>query len=95
MLHGLVPKDVFRTHEDEIYEVMDELAGIVELNGSSWSQFHSESIVRTYISIRALNFEHGYFGSKLRALGRTLPFPDYIQNPFNTDPRLQLSLHSC
>ena len=37
VLGGLVPKDVVRRRKDEIYEVMGELAGIVEEeDGSSW-----------------------------------------------------------
>ena len=37
MLVGLLPTDVVRRREDEIYEVVGELAGIVvEEDGSSW-----------------------------------------------------------
>ena len=37
MLHVLVPSDVVWRHKDEIYEVMGELAEIVEEeDGSSW-----------------------------------------------------------
>ena len=91
-----MPKHVVERHNEEIYKVMSELAGVlVELDGSSWSRSHCKCVEHTYASIKGLNFEHGYLGSKLRALGRTLFFPYRLENLLNTDPELQSPLHSC
>ena len=83
-------------HEDEIYEVMDELAGIiVELNGSLWSQSRSKCLGWTYNFINILNLQHGHLGSKLRALGLTLSLSDGLKEFFNIDFGQDLPLHSC
>ena len=50
MLRGLVPEDVVRRREDEIYKVMGELAGIVEEEeGFSWP--HSRRSCLTWARI--------------------------------------------
>ena len=47
-LYGLVPLDVVRRHKDEIYEVMGELAGIVEEeDGSSWPYSRKKCVEQT------------------------------------------------
>ena len=50
MLHRLVPEDVARRRKDEIYEVMGELAIIVEEeDGSSWSYSRKDCVEYTCI----------------------------------------------
>ena len=95
VLDRLVPEDVVRKHKDEIYEVMGELAGVlVELDGSLWSQSRRECLGWTYSSINVLDLQHGYLGSKLRALGRTLSLPYYYKTDYEIDFELRPPLHS-
>ena len=96
VMYNLVPKDVVRRHEDEVYEVMSKLAGIiVEHDGSLWSLSRSQCLWSMYRLIQALHFQHGYLGSKLRALGCTLSLPEYYKVYFEIDFELQPPLHSC
>ena len=45
VLWGLMPWDVVRRREDEIYEMMGELAGIFkEEDGSFWTHSHKECV---------------------------------------------------
>ena len=96
VLIGLVPRDVVRRREDEIYEVMDELAGIVvKFDGSSWSQSRSLCVWLMYRFIQTLDLQHGHLGSKLRALGLTLSLSDRYKEFFNTGFEQNLPLHLC
>ena len=96
VLDCLVPEDVVRRRKDEIYEVMDELAGIVvKFDGSSWSQSCSECVWWTYRFIQMLGLQHRHLGSKLRALGLTLSLSKNNKELFNIDFEQHLPLHSC
>ena len=96
VLNCIVPRDVVRRREVEIYEVMGELAGIiVNFDGSSWSQSRSKCVWLTYCFIQILDLQHGHLGSKLRALGLTLSLSDDYEEIFNTDFEQDLPLHSC
>ena len=91
-----MPEDVVERREDDIYEVMGELAGIiVNFDGSSWSQSRSKCVWSTYCFIQILDLQHGHLGSKLRALGLTLSLPDNYEKFFNIDFEQDLPLHSC
>ena len=60
--------------QDEIYRVMDELAGIVtEVDGSSWPKSRQLCIEWEYVQLRDMNLTDGNLGSKLRTIGRTWP----------------------
>ena len=49
VLAGLVPRDVVWRHEDEVYEVMAELTGIVrEEDGSSWTDSRKKCLRYAY-----------------------------------------------
>ena len=66
MLHGLVPEDVVRGREDEIYEVMGELAGIVvEEDGSSWPFSRKECAEWACRHFRSVDHEDRDFVPKL------------------------------
>ena len=96
MLINLVPRDIVRRRKDEIHDVMGELAGIiVKFDGSSWSRSRSECVRSTYRLIQILDLQYGHLGSKLRALGLTLPLSDNFKELFNTDFEQDLPLHSC
>ena len=96
VLWGLVPEDVVERRKDEIYEVMDELAGIVvELDGSSWSRSHSECVGWSYLFIQGLDLEHGHLDSRLRALGRTLSHSDTFKYIYAIDFELRPPFNSC
>ena len=95
VLRGLVHKDVVQEHKDGIYEVTDELAGIiVEFDGLSWSQSRNQCVGRAYDFIEGLDLQRGHLGSKMRALGRTLP-PNDLWLRYQTDFELRPPLHSC
>ena len=81
-----MPRDVVRRREDEIYEVMGELAGIiVNFDGSSWSQSRSKCVWSMYYFIQRLDLQHGCLGSKLRALSLTLSLSDDYKEIFTID----------
>ena len=91
-----MPEDVVRRRKDEIYEVMDELAGIVvNFDGSSWSHSRSLCVWSMYDFIQRLDLQHGHLGSKLRALGLTLYLSDDLKKFFKIDFQQDSSLHSC
>ena len=72
MLYGLVPKDVVRKRKDEIYEVMGELAEIVEEeNGSSWPYARKECVENACSCFRILALADPNLRPKLKILGDT------------------------
>ena len=96
MLINLVPRDIVRRRKDEIHDVMGELAEIiVKFDGSSWSRSRSECVRSTYRFIQILDLQYGHLGSKLRALGLTLPLSNNNRECFNIDYDQDLPLHSC
>ena len=63
--------DVVRRRKDEIYEVMGELAGIVEEeNGSSWSRSRKECVERTSHHFRSIGLHSHDLVPKLKKLVR-------------------------
>ena len=91
-----MPLHLIADHEEEIHEVMGGLAEIiVELDGSSWPNARQQCVVWMYDWIRGLDLEHGHLGSKLRALGRTLPVSDVLKKAAGVHFDLQQPLHSC
>ena len=69
VLRGLVPEDVVRRHENEIYEVMGELAGtVVEEDASSWIDSRKKCLESAY----ALALMDPNLDPKLKTLVRTL-----------------------
>ena len=75
MLWGIVPRDVVRRRKDEIYEVMDELAGIVvEEDGSSWSNSRKRCLMSACRHFEALALADTNLEPKLKRLVRTLRF---------------------
>ena len=74
VLWGLVPRDVVRSHENEISTTMDELAKVlIDMDGSSWSKSRQVCTECAYAELRVLNLTNGNLGSKLRIIGRTWP----------------------
>ena len=72
MLVGLVPKDVVRRRKDEIYEVMGELAGIVEEEDvSSWPHSRKKCVEWACLHFGGVNLEDPKLRTKLRRLGDT------------------------
>ena len=72
MLRYLVPLDVVRGRKDEIYEVMGQLAGIVEEeNGSSWSYSRKECVETACLCFRNLALADSNLRPKLKMLGDT------------------------
>ena len=76
VLRGLVPWDVVRRHEDEIYEVMCELAGIFkEEDGSSWTYSRKECL------------EYACLRFRLTALADTKLIPELTKLVRTSKPR--------
>ena len=76
MLNWIVPRDVVRRREDEIYEVMGELAGIVEEeDGSSWSYSRKTCIEKACVYFQVLSLAHPSLSFKLKRLGDTWDSP--------------------
>ena len=72
MLIGLVPRDVVRRRKDEIYEVMDELAGIVkEEDASSWPYSKKECADWASRQLGVLYIRSHDLVPKLRELAHT------------------------
>ena len=72
MLNRLVPWGVVWSRKDEIYEVMGELAGIVEEeNGSSWPYARKECVVNACSCFRILALADSNLRPKLKRLGDT------------------------
>ena len=96
VLYWLMPENVIEEHEDEVCEVMDQLVDtIVGFDGSSWSRSRMDCVGWIYFFLQELNLEHGYHGSRLRALGRTLSLSDNFNNFFGIDFELVPPLYSC
>ena len=72
MLRGLVPENVVRRRKDDIYEVMGELAGIVEEeDGSSWSYSRKTCVESACVCFRNLGLADSNLRPKLKRLGDT------------------------
>ena len=72
VLAGLVPRDVVRRRKDEIYEVMDELAGIVvEEDASSWTDSRKKCVEWTCRHFYSLDLVDTKLKPKLTNLVRT------------------------
>ena len=72
VLWGLVPEDVVQRRKDEIYEVMGELAGIVEEEDASpWSNSRKRCIIDACESFEVLALVDSKLRPKLTQLVRT------------------------
>ena len=72
VLYGLVPKDVVQRCEDEICEVMGELAGIFkEEDGSSWTYSRKECVEWTCCRFFGLSLVDKKLRPRLTNLVRT------------------------
>ena len=72
VLRALVPSDVVRRHENEIYEVMGELAGIVgEEDASSWLRSRKQCLQYACIHFENVSLADTRLRPKLTKLVRT------------------------
>ena len=72
VLRGLVPEDVVERHRGEIYEVMDELAGIaVEEDTSSWAHSHQTCLKYACVHFDQSALVDSNLRPKLTSLVRT------------------------
>ena len=72
VLSFLAPLDVAGRRQDEIYKVMDELAGIVGAeDGSSWPYPRRRCVQTTHSVLHAIGFAEKHLISKLEMLMHT------------------------
>ena len=72
VLWGLVPEDVARRHKEVIYEVMGELAGIVEEeDGSSWLYSRQRCLMYACLNFDSLALADPKLRAKLTQLVHT------------------------